>query len=103
MVVGPGRFEAMGKLFNGALALWSPNDKTNCRCADSANCPERFRHAVSFLLSDWATIRAFFRELDAGCRRGVVGRETFVGPSEEATLLVWIRYVSAGCWGLEHA
>jgi hypothetical protein len=44
VIVGPGRFEAVRKKFDGFCRSWSPDHKTHCSSAESANQPKNIFH-----------------------------------------------------------
>jgi len=44
MVIGPGLFKAVGQKFNGLCTFWSPDQKTDCRGAESADQPKNILH-----------------------------------------------------------
>jgi hypothetical protein len=53
VMVGPRRFEAVRKKFDGFCRSWSPDHKTHCSSAESANQPKNIFHCsapLSFVL-----------------------------------------------------
>jgi len=70
-MVGPGLFEAMGKLLYGLGAFWTPEDDADCCGTDAGDHPEKIFHLLHLLLLIREKLPAFGKaddELDAAKR-----------------------------------
>jgi hypothetical protein len=97
MVIGPGLFEAVGKVVYLGRSLRSPDQETGSRCAKSPDSPDQTFHNLFSLASP--NVRS--GGLDAGASGLVAWSFVFVTSIASTTLRGWTGFALEERWEWE--